>query len=149
FQSSRVNVNAVLKEEARTSGNMGRRWFRNLLVMSELSLAVVLLIGGGLMIKSFARLIKVGPGFDPENVLSLDLALPDTRYPQAHQKTQFYEQVFERIKALPGVQSVGAITGIPLGGNDSSVKFAIEGLPNTRPGEEPSAQYRIVSHNYF
>ena len=149
FQTSRVNVNTALKEEARTSGSPGRQWVRNLLAATELALAVVLLIGAGLMMRSFARLLKVDPGFSPENVLSMDVALPNTRYQQAHQKAQFYEQVFERIKALPGVQSVGAINGIPLGGTDSSLMFAVEGRPDARPGEEPSAQYRIVSHNYF
>jgi putative ABC transport system permease protein len=149
IQSSRVNVNAALKAASPAIGTRGALWFRNTLVVAELALAVTLLIGAGLMIRSFSRLMKVDLGFDAENVISMDVSLPNTRYPKPHQKTQFFEQLSERIKATPGVLAVGASNGLPLSGVNSTIGIGIEGRPPAPPGEESNVQYRVVSHDYF
>src|SRR6185295_3123755 len=111
---SRFNLSQALNDGTRTSAGHGRRRIGSLLVVLEVALALVLLAGGGLMLKSFVRLIHVDPGFDPHNVLRLDLLLPGPRYAKPQQQVRFYGDLIERLKALPGVEAVGATTQTPL-----------------------------------
>jgi putative ABC transport system permease protein len=101
------------------------------------------------MLKSFVRLVQVDPGFDPHQVLRLDLTLPGQKYPEARQQLAFYEQLIEKLKGLPGVESVGATTRTPLNPGDNWAGFVIEGRPEPPPGQEQQAALRSVSNDYF
>jgi putative ABC transport system permease protein len=127
----------------------GQGWqrLRLLLVASEMALALVLLIGASLMIRSFFRLQEVNIGLDPLNVLTMNTTLTVDRYPPPRQ-IAFYRDVVERIGALPGVGSVGAIDNLPLGGSDVH-SFGIAGRSAWDPGDEPSGEFSVVTPQYF
>jgi putative ABC transport system permease protein len=149
MRSSRFNLSQALNDGTRTSAGHSRRSIGSLLVVLEVALALVLLAGGGLMLKSFVRLIDVDPGFDPHNVLRLDLSLPGPRYSKPEQQIRFYEELMSRIKTLPGVEVVGATTQTPLSPGDNWSFFSIEGRPAPAPGQESNAAMRSVSSDYF
>jgi len=112
---TRSDLAEGLKEGAQVASPGGRRgWLRGALAVSELSLALVLLIGAGLLIKSFYRLLQVDPGFVPERVLTMDLSLTDARYPAPQQKSEFFSQVLRRVESLPGVRSAALADSLPL-----------------------------------
>ncbi len=141
LQASRSNPNDFLKEGERGSkANRGRT--RSALVIVEVGLSLVLLVGAGLLVKSFARLMDVNPGFDPDHLLTFNLALPSST-DSAHQFA-FYQQVAQRLQALPGVRAVGAVSRLPLAGGNSSRSF------NT-PGDDKdySADIRVSTPDYF
>jgi putative ABC transport system permease protein len=116
LQASRPDLNGALKEGSRGSTGGRSRTFRNVFVIAEVSLALVLLIGAGLMIRSFMRLQSVETGFKAENVLTMRAQLPKKNYPEPHQIVDFFKQAQDRIAAIPGVQAVGAISYLPLTG---------------------------------
>ena len=125
----------------------GGQRLRLLLVASEMALALVLLIGAGLMIRSFFRLREVNIGLDPLNVLTMNTTLTVDRYPVPRQ-IAFFRQVVQRIGALPGVTSVGAVDNLPLGGSDVH-SFGIVGRSAFDPGDEPSGELGVVTPQYF
>jgi putative ABC transport system permease protein len=146
WQASTTDLNESLKEGGRTStAGFGRRRTRNVLVISELALAVVLLVGAGLMIKSFVRLNGVDAGFDAQNVLTLAVSLPGAKYPESEQQTAFFQQVISRIESLAGVQSAGAVSAVPLTGWQNKTSFAIDGRQEMSQTEELHA----ASPGYF
>jgi len=149
WRCSRPNVSRWLNDGTRTATGLGRSRIGSFLIVLEVALALVLLIGGGLMLKSFFHLINVDPGFNSQNVLTIDLGLPEPRYPSARQQMNFYERLIEGIKALPGVESVGATSVTPLSGADSWLPFSIDGRPAPPPGQELNAAARCVSNDYF
>jgi putative ABC transport system permease protein len=149
WRSARPNVSQWLSDGGRTSAGPGRRRLGSILVVLEVALALVLLIGGGLMLKSFLHLMNVDPGFTTSHILTVDLSLPGPRYPQPWQQLRFYEQLIEGIKALPGVEAVGATSETPLTAGDYWVPFTIEGRPALPPGQEPNAASRSISNDYF
>src|SRR4029453_9239268 len=114
LRTSSLNLSQSLNDGARTSGGTSRRRIGSLLVVFEGALALVLLAGGGLMLKSFFCLVNVDPGFETHNVLRLDLSLPGPRYAKPQQQKEFYGELMERLKALPGVETVGATSQTPL-----------------------------------
>src|SRR5262249_43670657 len=134
LQSSRGRLHETLKEGGRSGRAITGRFIRGLLVVGEMALALVLLIGAGLFIKSFARLQQVNPGFRPEGWLAMQLALPHYKYRKPDQIDGFIGQVLQRTSALPGVQSAGVSSSLPLSGGSSSASFDIEGRV-TAPGE--------------
>ena len=141
LQTSRSNPNEFLKEGERGStANRGRT--RSALVIAEVGLSLVLLVGAGLLVKSFARLMDVNAGFDPDHLLTFNLGLPPST-DSVHQLA-FYQQVMQRLQALPGVQAVGAVSRLPLAGGNSSRSFNV-------PGVEKSydADIRISTADYF
>jgi putative ABC transport system permease protein len=151
LQASKPDLQSSLKEGTRGSVGSERRRILSLFVVSEVGLALILLIGAGLMIKSFFLLRNVDPGFSTENVLTLRVRLPEAEYGEDEQIVSFYSQTLERIRSLPGVQSAGGVLGVPLS-NDVSGRFGIliEGRPDPGPGEEPPAPgYQVVSPDYF
>ena len=150
LHATRVDLDLALKEGGRdaSEGGGGRR-LRSSLVIAELALSLVLLVGAGLFIRSFMRLYEVNPGFNPMRVLTLALNLPDKKYPSDADRASFFRRLLERVETLPGVQSAGAIFGLPLSGGQSRMSFAIEGRPEARPGEQNSAGYRQISPDYF
>jgi len=134
-----------------TRGSISGRVRRigNSLVVIEVALAVVLLVSGGLMLRSFVQLVRVNPGFDPHHVLRLDLGLSGFRYKEPQQQRAFYEQLITELRGLPGVESVGATTQTPLSPGDNWSAFAIEGRPAPPPGQQQQAATRAVSNDYF
>jgi putative ABC transport system permease protein len=150
LHASKLDLNESLKEGVKGAGGAsGHGRFRNLLVVAQVTLALVLLVGAGLLIKSFYRLQNVDPGFNPENVLTLRVALPAARYPEAHHVTAFFDQALTKIGALPGVVGAGTISFSPLSGATFYLDFDIEGRPPAGPGKSNEAQYRSISANYF
>jgi putative ABC transport system permease protein len=150
LQASKLDLNESLKEGRRSTAFGPRHyWVRHLFVISEVALALMLLVGSGLMIKSFWRLHQVPLGFDPRRVLTAQIVLPSARYDEPQQQAAFYEQMLQRIKALPGVESVGAVTTLPLAGSNLTLNFDIEGRPPAKPGEDLNADYDAVSPDYF
>ncbi|HEY9502912.1 MAG TPA: ABC transporter permease, partial [Pyrinomonadaceae bacterium] len=134
-----------------TRGSISGRVRRigNLLVVIEVALAVILLVSGGLMLRSFVQLVRVNPGFDPHHVLRLDLSLSGLRYKEPQQQRAFYEQLITELRGLPSVESVGATTQTPLSPGDNWSAFAIEGRPAPPPGQQQQAATRAVSNDYF
>lgn len=127
WQVSKTNLAETLKEGGRSSAHLARGWVRGTLVVLEMALALMLLIGAGLLIRSFWQLQKVSPGFVPQNLLTMNLSLPANKYKEAPQRVQFYQQALQQIRALPGVQAAGATSVLPMSGNNSSGSFSIEG----------------------
>ena len=146
LQFSKPNLTSALKDGARGSFGARIHSTRSFLVTVQMALALVLLIGAGLMIRSFSSLLHVNLGFNPENVVTARLSLPDATY-SAHQRvTGFYQQLIERVEALPGVTAAGVVNRLPLSGLNSNASFGIPGSPED-PGQ--NADYRIVSTDYF
>ncbi len=146
---SRPDLAEALKIGGRGSvGSSARLGLRNSLVVSQLALALVLLIGAGLMIKSFRTLLQVDPGFNPRSLLTLELSLPREAYPERPQVVAFYEQLFERLEASAGVRETGAVTMLPMGGSFSCDGFEIEGRPWPEDADE-CAEFRVVAGDYF
>jgi putative ABC transport system permease protein len=144
---SRTDLNVSLKEDGRGGGLHGRS-LRNALMVSEVALAIVLLIGAGLLIRSFAKLLDVDPGYRAENLLTGRIALPP-RYRDNSQRAQFYERILQRLTALPGVAAVGATSHLPLTGYNMGATLRVEGR-SLQPGErEPSAPIARVNPDYF
>ena len=149
LQSSRPNLNETMKDAGRGSTEGGRRQLvRNSLVVLEVASALMLLVGAGLLIKSFWRLQNVDPGFNPENALTLSVSLPQTKYPEENQQVAFFQQLLEKVSALPGVQAAGATDPLPLTG-DSVYGFAVQGRPPLPPGQGQSTNFYTVSADYF
>ena len=151
LEATRINLNESLKETGKS--NMSSRRSRRLssaFVVAQVALALVLLIGSTLMIKSFLRLQAVDPGFKTDNLLTLRVSLPAAKYSEDSQQVAFFRQALERIKSLPDVRSVGAVQALPFGGNlGARTSFAIEGRPVAPPGEELSTDVRVTDENYF
>jgi predicted permease len=150
LQTLKGNFNDSLKEGSRGSTlGKGRSRARRLLVVSEVALALMLLVGGGLMVRSFARLLQVDPGFNPSHLLTLTISLAGSEHSTAPKRVAFFNQLMERVDSLPGVQSASAINHLPLGGDVWTVPFSIQGRPAPTPGEKRGAVYRIIRPNYF
>jgi putative ABC transport system permease protein len=150
LKSSEAGLRGSLQEGGRGATTGPRaRLTRNLLVVTEVALALVLLVGAGLLIKSFARLQRVDLGLDPSGVLTLFSAVPEVRYAEPPQRAEFYRQALERVASLPGVQVAGATTSLPLDGKGSELTFVIEGRPVPPPGQEPDSGYHQVSPDFF
>ncbi|HET9530565.1 MAG TPA: ABC transporter permease [Blastocatellia bacterium] len=149
LEFSRPELSEALKEGSRASAGASRNRLRNLLVVSEVALALVLLIGAGLMIRSFFKLVNVDPGFEAENVLTMRVQLAFNKYSSPEQRNAFYDQMLQRIEALPGVHSAGVISFLPLDPVGIHFTFSIKG--RTLPGELnlPYAAYRVGSPDYF
>ncbi len=148
LQSSRLNLSGVLKEGGRQTSTGGSHRLRSGLVMTEIALAVVLLVGAGLLLKSLVRLLKTDPGFNPQNVLTMAVVLPAAKYTEVNSQINFQDQLRERVQALPGVTGAATVNILPLQpGNTTRVN--VEGDPIPPPGQELEANTRTVSDNYF
>ena len=150
LQASKPDLNESLKEGGRGSTEgLRRNRVRSFLVVSEVALSLVLLVGAGLMIKSFFYLLNVKPGFNPDNVLTANLALPPVKYPDAKQQSAFFRQVIERVKALPGVDSASVVTPLPLSGSMMQNLLTIEGRPPLAPGEKLITHTCLIGSDYL
>ncbi len=147
---SRPDVHEALKEGGRTAGaNLGSSGARGLLVVTQVALALVLLVGAGLMVKSFMNLLGVDPGFDPKNVLTLEYRVPRNKYPEPQQQWRFHEQVVARVQALPGVESAAVVLALPHGGNVGGANFILPDRPAPPAGQELRAQTNRADPHYF
>jgi predicted permease len=126
LQSSKPDLSDALKEGGRSTGSLRRRRTRNLLVVSEMALAFVLLAGAGLLINSFLRLRAVDPGLQRENVLTMSISLPRQKYSQPEQVIAFHRQLLEQVAAVPGIEHAGTVTSLPYGGSTNSFGYTIE-----------------------
>ncbi len=149
LQASRAELNDALKRGAHGSARTRGGTMRNALLVSEVSLALVLLIGAGLMIRSFMRLQSVESGFDPARVLTLQFGLAGDNYKEPHQILGFFREAEERIAALPGVVNVGAINYLPLTGPASATNVKFVARPAAAPGETPNTAVRVITPTYF
>ncbi len=147
LQASKIDLGETLKEGGRDAAGLLRRRLRGFLVVSEVALAFVLLIGAGLLIRSFARLTEVDPGIDPRGVLTMDIMLPFAKYKDGR-SVAFFQQTLERVRALPGVEAAATVFPLPLSGGNASSGFAIEGRPS--PTEQTFiAGFRLISPDFF
>ena len=149
LQSARPNVTVTLKETGRSAlpGSHSRR-FRSALVVAEIALAMVLLIGAGLMVRTLAGLSRVDLGFNPENVLTLRVPLSGERYKKPQVQAQFWENVVSAVESLPGVESASVSRGLPINGWDGQFFTTLDD-PNPPPGHVPAANYVVISPDYF
>ncbi|NDQ55955.1 MAG: ABC transporter permease [Acidipila sp.] len=149
LRATQSSLGASLKAGGR-SGSEGAhsRGLRSLLVVSEVALSLVLLVGAGLMIHSFTRLMRVPRGFDSSGVLSFQVSLPKARYEKAEQQRQFFQATLERLRALPGVTSVGLTSALPASGDGANGGVGVEGLA-ADPENLPMAEKTITGGNYF
>jgi putative ABC transport system permease protein len=148
WQLARVDLNGSLKQGGR-SGSAARSGLMRVLVAAELTLALLLLTGAGLLVKSFLRLQAVQPGFVTQGVLSFRLSLPDSTYPDDARRRLANLQLIDRLRALPGVTSVGFVSDLPLSNSDWGRSFAIAGRPFPDAGHTPVALNRVASGEYF
>ena len=150
LQFSKPDLNETLKDGGRGSTDGRRRQrLRSMLVISELTFSVVLLIGAGLMIRSFFRLQQVSPGFSVENMLTMRLSLPRSKYPDFNHQREFFQQLLTRIESQPGVQSIAVINVLPLSGSTADRSFRIEGRPLAQGEPGPDEELRFISPGYF
>ncbi|MCI0541427.1 MAG: ABC transporter permease [Verrucomicrobiales bacterium] len=148
WQLARSDVNNALKEGGRTSPGRFRNRLRSGLIVSEVALALVLLVGAGLLFKSFYRLQAVQPGYDSRNVLALDLSLDAQNYPDGERRATFLHQIFQQIKSLPGVESVGMATTLPLIGWGYVAPIKVEGRVE-QPEFGYTVAYDFIAGDYF
>ena len=149
IQHTRSDLNSDLKEGGRDAAGVTRNRVRSLLVVVEIALSLMLLVGAGLLLKSFARLRGVNPGFDANNVLAVRFSLPAARYPSGASVKRFYDEMSSRIAVLPGVEGVSAASALPLSGLIARTTFTIAGQPPANANEVPFAQHRWVGPAYF
>ena len=147
LKASRPDINEVLKAGAKSATSSSSLW-RDSLVVAEVALGLVLLIGAGLMMRSFASLTNVHPGFDPQNVLTARITLSGPAYEDPDARKRYVNQTIERLKALPGVESAALVAPMPFSGAEIGGDFKIEGQ-NAEPGREPVANVRNVTPEYF
>ena len=148
--ASKADVNETLKESGRgTSAGRGRQRLRSILVAGEIAATMVLLAGAGLMVKGSQTLLHVHQNLRPQSLLTMQIALTDKHYGEAHQRAAFYDQMLERISALPGVESATLASNIPYGYNDRMSTYAVEGQPAVNPSQQKSAQVQVVSPNFL
>jgi len=155
LEASRTTLNDVLKDESRGGTSAGHARLRNLLVVAEISISLVLLVGAGLLLKSLHALLGQDPGFNLHNVLTFSVNLPDSSYPSdktppyySAAAVRFDHGFTERLRSVPGVLDVGQATGIPASGGSGTIRFVVEGRP-TAVGQEDECQIITVSKGYF
>jgi putative ABC transport system permease protein len=152
WRAMRPNLTGVLQEHARgsTASRRSRR-LSDVMVVAEVALALMLLVGAGLLIRSFVNLTSVSPGFRTSRLVSLEIVLPDARYSSSASKREFYTALLDGVRALPRVAHAGAVSALPLSplGTQFDIPFTIDGLAATSPSERPRAAYRGVMAGYF
>ncbi len=150
LQASAVNLSDTLKEGGRAnSDSIARNRLRSFLVASEFALALMLLVGAGLLVRSFFALEAVDPGFNPHNVLTMIVSVSGTKEADPERRMIFYQQMMEQIRALPGVESVAGVNHLPLIGDLWGFSYMVEGRPRPRAGDFPEAAFRIATPGYF
>jgi len=148
IQASRPQLTGVLKEGGRNASASSGHRLRTAFVVTEIALAVVLLVGSGLLLKSLFRLLNTSPGFNPENTLTMTVVLPATKYTDASTQINFQDQLSQHVSALPGVSSMGTVNILPLQPGNTT-RVYVDGEPIPPPGQELEANIRTISDSYF
>ena len=149
LQASKPDPGNTLKQDGRGLTHGGRNRMRSALIVTEVALSLMLLVGAGLLINSFWRLMHTDAGFDSRGVLAVDIPLSRTKYTTPEQRATAFEQLIGRMKALPGVRDVSVVNNVPLTDLDIELSFQIEGRPPFKPGEEATADYTVAGSDYF
>jgi putative ABC transport system permease protein len=150
FQTARIDLRDVLNEATRGStGSRAQRHVRSALIVAEVGLALLLLVSAGLLLRSFERLSSQLPGFRPDNLLVADIPLSPNAYPNSVERMEFFDRVLEKLRAVPGVHSVGAATTLPVTGTGSAIHFNIEGRAPKSPHDYVMIGYRPVTAGYL
>ncbi|MGI8565502.1 MAG: ABC transporter permease, partial [Pyrinomonadaceae bacterium] len=149
LQAARIDLNETLKEGGRGGAGASRHRLRRALVVAEVALSLILLIGAGLMTRSFLRLQQVNPGLNAENVLTLRVSLPSAKYDAPEKRHEFFKQMLERTRALPGVESAGAVSYLPLSGGGWGRSLTVEDHPLLSVGQAPSINHCVITPDYF
>ncbi|MEX1128630.1 MAG: ABC transporter permease [Vicinamibacterales bacterium] len=149
FSAAGASLNESLKEGGRTGSAARGARTRSAFVVVEIALALVLLVGAGLLVRSFARLMDVDAGFETDRTMTMRVSLPQARYADAPKRVQFFERLLERVQQVPGVESAGAISSLPLVGLGSATGYEVVGEPAPPRGHEPVADVRVITKDYF
>jgi len=150
LQTSKPDMGETLKEGGRTGASgSGRHLLRGILVVAEVAVALLVLIGAGLTSRSFARLLEVDPGFNPENVLTLQMALPASKYKETAQISAFHNELLQKLENVPGVKAASVISNLPMSGNNWSSTFSVEGFTVAQGDMNPHGDPRGISPGYF
>jgi putative ABC transport system permease protein len=149
LQTSRPELGRALIGDSRTTVSRSGMTGRNLLMAAEIAFSLILLVGAGLVIKSFLRLHDVRAGFDSTNVLSFKVSLPRTKYKEKPARAELFRQALERMQEIPGTRSAAAVLSLPLSGDDINISFAIQGRPPEPSHEKLRDGFQVVSANYF
>ncbi|HKA22094.1 MAG TPA: ABC transporter permease, partial [Blastocatellia bacterium] len=149
LQVDRFELNQAIKDNGINSAVSTRRRLMDFFVVGEIALAMILLVGAGLMIRSFWKFIGVQPGFNPENLLTMQLWLPESRYAEPGAIAAFYRQALDRIRQRPEIQSATAVDFLPSSGWSDSTAFEIDGRAAPDPEQESVVQYRVIDYDYF
>src|SRR5215211_2804958 len=148
LQVSKPNLNDSLKEGTRGTTGTSHR-LRSSPVVFEVALSLMLLVGAGLLTRSFLSLLRTDPGFNPDNVMTMSLVLPVAKYKDEPPRVAFYNDLVQRVKAQPGVESAAFVNFLPLGGSNSSDSYLVEGEPEPAAGQEHGGRYRVATPDYF
>ena len=149
LRASRPNLNEVLKDAGRGTSGPGRGRVRSALVVAEIALSLTLLVGAGLLVKSFVGLRSVNPGFDSANILTLRINLARARYAKPEQAAAFFGELQRRVAGLPGVEAAGMVSELPLSGQPNDMYFSVAGRPPQTADQKVTADYRRVNQDYF
>ena len=149
FEAARFDLNESLKEGGMHGGGKRSQRLRTAFVVTQVALALVLLVGAGLLMKSFNRLRSVEPGFEPNNLLTMRVNLPSRKYDTDPKVINFFRQAAEKLRAIPGVEAAGAINTLPFSGPHSGTNIDIEGQPKLPPGQELGTGICVTDANYF
>ena len=149
LHASRPDPGNMLKDAGRGVVHAGRNRMRSALIVSEVALSFMLLVGAGLLIHSFYRLLKTDAGFDGRGVLALDIPLNRTKYTTREQQSAAFEQLVARMKNIPGVRDASVVSNVPLTDFDVELTFQVEGRTPYKPGEEAIADYTVIGNDYF
>jgi putative ABC transport system permease protein len=144
-----AHLSPALKEGGRTGSAARGSRARGAFVVAEVALALVLLVGAGLLVRSFARLLDVSPGFEPEKTITMRVSLLPAKYPGNDAPAQFFDRFFQEIGRLPGVQAAGAVSWLPLTGLGAATSMVVLGQPVPPRGQEPVTDVRVLSHDYM
>jgi putative ABC transport system permease protein len=151
WQATKTNLNETLKEggDKGAPGKSGRGLLRNGLVAAQLAIATVLVIGAGVLVRSFIEILRADLGVKPDGVVTMKLELPGDKFPEGEQRRAFFHELLRRVETLPGVTVAGAVDSLPMSGRYNGGRFQIVGQPPFEKGKEPHAVWRIATPNYF
>ena len=147
--SAGAKLTDTLKDGGRAGSAARGARVRGAFVVVEMALALVLLVGAGLLLRSFVTLLRVNPGFDPARTMTVKVSIPQTKYPDAAAQQAFFNRLFERVDALPGVTAAGGTSFLPINGLGSATGFEVVGKPKPAAGQEPVTDVRVITHDYF
>jgi putative ABC transport system permease protein len=148
IQASKPDLNETLKDGVGKAG-VGRHRLRAALVVAEISMSLMLLTGAGLLMKNFLTILKMNPGVNTDNVLTMGITLPPAKYENDARRRVFYDELMQRARSLPGVESAALINNLPMGQSDSSSIFLVEGVPDPPPGQQFDGGFRVCTPDYF